>query len=250
MDTNLQTISNTLPLIQAELDGKDATIAGLNQKLIAASPMIWENLEFENWLVASGTAANTGSVGNTATSAQTLPGVASATRGIQPNGPYADKYWYLSLGPQPQLNRFKQEYSFLYPSDNDALVGQAEEKDFQQCIGGTCFNPGLQLDFAENEVRIWNRHDGAWVPLPGWACPRVPGGTWITTVLEFHRDAANVYYDAATVAGIRKPLNISFAAPHLGLPDMLKIGQQLDGGKVPNAYSIAISKMKLTGWQV
>lgn len=250
MDTNLQTISNTLPLIQAELDGKDATIAGLNQKLIAASPMIWENLEFENWLVASGTAANTGTVGNTATSTQTLPDVNCATRGIQPNGAYADKYWYLKLGAQPQLSRFKQEYSFLFLSAADSQASQAEEKDFQQCIGGTCFNPGLQLDFGENETRVWNRHDGVWVPIPGWLCPRVPAGTWVDTVLEFHRDATMIHYDAATVLGVRKALSMSFPAPVLGLADMLNIGQQLDGGKVPNAYTVAISKMKLTGWQV
>lgn len=250
MDNNLQTISNTLPLIQAELDGKDATITGLNQKLIAASPMIWENLEFENWMVASGTAANTGTVGNTATSTQTLPGVASATRGMTPQGPYADKYWYLPLGKQPSLLRFKQEYSILFPSANDSGSSQAHETDLQQCIGGVVYNFGSQLDFAEDRMGIWNRSIKSWDYSIGIPCPRALPGTWVNIVLECHRDATNVYYDALTVSGVRKALNATFHAPALGLTDALNVGQQLDGEKQPQAYTICISKMKLTGWQV
>jgi hypothetical protein len=249
MDTNLQTIASTLPLIQAELDQKDATIAGLNQQLIAATPMVWENLQYQNWLVASGTAANSGSVGNTATSTQTLPGVACATRGIKPNGSYADKYWYFPIGKQPQIVRFKQEYSILFASEADSAASQAVETDLQQCIGGVVFNFGVQLYFTQNEIRIWNRSAGVWVVVPGRACPRAAAGTWVNIVLECHRDASNVYYDAVTVFGVRTVLNQSFPAPALGLSDMLNVGEQLDGENAPNAYMVSIDLMKLTGWQ-
>lgn len=250
MDANLQTIVSAVPLVQVELDQKDATIAGLNQQLIAASPMVWENLQYQNWLVAAGSAANTGAVGNTATSTQTLPGVATATRGLKPNGAYADKYWYYPLGKQPQLVRFKQEYSIIFPADHDSASSQAVETDLQQCIAGVVFNWGIQLDFAENQIRIWNRSAAAWSPIPNRTCPRAAAGIWINIVLECHRDATHVYYDAVTVFGVRTALNQSFSAPTLGLSDMLNVGEQLDGEKQPNAYTISIDSMKLTGWQV
>lgn len=231
-----------------KLAAAQAQVAALQAQLAAAQPTVWADLEYQNWLTASGTAANTGTTGNTATSTQTLPGVASATRGIQPAGAYADKYWYFQLGPNPSYVRFKQEYSFLFPTTADSTDSQAVETDLQQCIGGIVFNWGFQFDFAENEMRVWNRSGGNWVALPGVACPRYAAGVWVTIVLEGHRDAANIYYDAYTVQGVRTPLTQSFPAPNLGKPDMLNVGQQLDGEKVPAAYTIAIDRMKLTGW--
>ena len=244
MDSNIQAAVNSLTLAQATIDG-------LNARLLAASPMVFADLQYKSWLVASGTAANTGAIGNTATSQQTLPGAAMATRTLQPDGPYADKYWYLSLGANPSLMRFRQEYAFLFPTSLDSVNAQAVETDLQQCIGGVCFNWGFQFDYAESLLRVWNRNGKSWVNI-GFTASRPLPGQWVTIQLDCHRDAANVYYDVITLNGAKLPLatNMGFVAPKLGLADMLNVGQQLDGEKVPSAYSIAIDRMKLTGWQV
>lgn len=226
-------------------------VATLTAEVSAAQPpVVFDALETLPWLVAGGTAANTGSSGNTATSTQTLPTNLCATFGIQPAGAYADKYWYQQLGVHSTLLRFRQEASFLFPSPADAANSQAVEFDLQQSIGGVCFNFGWQFDYAEGLFRYWNRGAGSWVST-GITITRPTPLTWYHCVFDTHRDAANIYYDKATINGVVQPIHqVGYASPILGLSDMLNYGFQLDGEKLPNTYTISRDRMKLSGWMV
>lgn len=236
-----------LSLMQ-QLQSAQAHAVALAAQLAAATPVVFDDLELTPWLIAGGTAANTGAAGNSADSTQTQSGAQCATFGIIPAGAYADKYWYKKFGPQPTLTRFEQKVSFLFPTAADAAASQCVETDLQQCIGGVVYNFGTQHDFAENSFRLWNRSAVAWIPVV-IPMPRKLAGTWAQLTLQCHRDATRVYYDAVLINGV--PLvfaPVSFPAPTLGLSDMLNYGFQLDSNAMGKAYTVAVNKMKLSGW--
>lgn len=244
MNQDCQKIIDTATSLSDQLAQKDQAIALLQQR-VSPPTTIFDHLEFDTWLLAPGTAANTGSTGNTAVATQGTPGVNSAWFKLQPNGPYADAYWYRQLGPDAAKKTFKYEVSLMLPAVGDAAVSQAIELDIQQCIGGVVYNTGLQWDFAENLLRIWNRNGKAWVST-GQPCPRWAPGMWMRAILETHRDANAVYYDAITQNWNRIVLGQSFPAPHLGLSDMINCGLQMDGNKSASAYVMCRDAIRMT----
>lgn len=249
VDDLLTANTDALTIQATQIANLQSENAALNTQIAALQPpVVFDALETLPWLVAGGTAANSGSVGNTATSTQTVPTNLCATFGIQPQGAYADKYFYLQLGAQPNLVHFKQEGSFLFPSPADAANTQAIEFDLQQVIGGVVYNFGWQFDYAEKILRYWDRAAGSWVAT-GVVLTRPAPLTWVTCTFATHRDASNIYYDQAIINGVIQHITpIHFPAPSLGLSDMLNYGFQLDGEKVPNTYTICRDRMKLTGW--
>lgn len=224
------------------------TVSTLQAQLDSAVPVIFDHLESNPWLLAGGTAANSPGGTGTATATQTKPGVMSATVAIVPAAPYADKYFYQTLGVHPELVRFRQEGSFLFPTAGDAAAPQAIEFDLQQVIGGVVYNWGVQFDYAEGTLRVWDRDGKTWVPT-GVTLPRMAPGVWAQCSWEVHREAGKIVYDKLTINGTVFGSSISFPAPTLGLGDMLNYGFQLDGGKVPQAFTVAQDNFRLTGWK-
>jgi hypothetical protein len=209
-------------------------------------PAVFDALEQSPWLLAPGTAANTGSTGSTAVATQGQPGVSCAWFKLAPNGPYADAYWYKKLGADPSKKKFKYELSFLFPTPADSNASQCVELDIQQVISGFGFNLGFQFDFAENLLRVWNRTGKAWVST-GKPCPRWTSGQWMRIIAECHRDEANVYHDAMTMNGNRIDLGgMSFPVAKLNLPDMLNCAVQMDGNKPGTAYTVVVDAVRFT----
>jgi len=134
----------------------------------------------------------------------------------------------------------------------DVANSQAIEFDLQQCDdpagSGLCFNWGVQFDFAEGILRVWNRSGKTWVPT-GTIIKRPAPGAALFCQWDVHRDGTNVYYDSLQINGVVQPNTAtSFSAPQLNLPSMLNYGVQLDGEKVPNTYTVLVDRMKLMGW--
>lgn len=273
MNTNLQSIAtaaqNTLldvAAVEQTIEGKDSQIASLTEQngslkdqLAAqqarldalANITIFDGLELTPWLLAPGTAANTGSTGSTAVATQSQPGITSAWFNLAPAGPWADGYWYKKLGVWPKKTTFTYELSFLFGTAGDSAASNCVELDIQQVISGLGFNPGWQFDFGGNRLRVWDR-DRKEKKLPepwidtGQPCPRWIAGQWVHIVAENHRDGANVYHDAMTINGVRIPINMAFPVTPLALPDMLNCAVQLDGNKAGTAYKLYIDRVKFT----
>lgn len=191
------------------------------------------------WLLAGGVLANTPGTTSTAIGVQAQPTTLNAYFENHPAAAYADKFWYKQNGADATKKNYHYEFSFLFGTDADAAAPQCLELDIQQCIGGLVFNCGLQFDFAENMVRVWNRSIKSWVPT-GTACPHWAAGTWMRGVLDCHRDSSAVHYDSLTLNGIPIPLGQAFSAPNLGLPDSLNNAVQTDGNKAGTAYRVYV----------
>lgn len=237
------------------INNDEKTIQSLHAQLDSAVPIVFDHLESNPWLLAGGTAANSPGGTGTATATQTKPGVMSATVAIVPAAPYADKYFYQTLGVHPELVRFRQEGSFLFPMATDAAAPQAIEFDLQQVITGVVYNWGVQFDYGEGMLRVWDRDakvkgdPNPWKEI-GVKLPRMAPGVWAQCSWEFHREAGTVVYDKLTINGVVLVVApITFPAPTLGLGDMLNYGFQLDGGKAPQAFAVAQDNFRLTGWK-
>ena len=239
MNTILQPVDDLL-------NQKDQSILLLKQEIAALnSVVVYDHLERDAWLLAPGTAANTGSTGSTVKATQGLPGISSAFLRIAPNGPYGDAYWYEKKAIDPDKKNYKYEASFLFGTAADAAASQCIEFDIQQVISGLVFNPGLQFDFAENLIRVWNRNGKAWVST-GIPCPRWNPNQWMRVVYEAHRDDKMVYHDSVTINGVADLFNLSFPAVTLNLPDMMNVGMQLDGNKAGMAYQVYRDDVRFT----
>lgn len=240
---------DVISTLQTELFDATTKLANTQKALMHAQNVsVFNDLEFTPWLVATGTKANSGSVGSTAGDNQTLPGYVCATRSIAPHGPYADKYWYLELGADAAKDTYEYEASFLFPGAVDSAASQAIELDVQQSIGGVTYNVGLQWDFAENSLRIWDRSSHTWNPT-GAPCRRLAPLVWKRAVLEAHREGQFVHYDAVTIDGTRTPLTFVFPAVTLGLGDQLNIGFQIDGNKIGTSYQVALDAFRFKATQ-
>jgi hypothetical protein len=273
MNPDLQNIATaaqstlvSVDAVEQTIEGQSSQIASLAQQngvlqgqLSAAqarldaltNATVFDGLELTPWLLAPGTAANTGSTGSTAVATQAQPGITSAWFNLAPAGPWANAYWYKKFGVWPKKNTFTYELSFLFGTAGDSAASNCVELDIQQVISGLGFNPGWQFDFNENLLRVWDRdRKQKGLPEPwistGHPCPRWIAGQWVHIVAENHRDGANVYHDAMTINGNRIPINMMFPATPLALPDMLNCAVQLDGNKAGTAYKLYIDRVKFT----
>lgn len=252
-DVQIASLTQQNGVMQDEVSRSEQAIQSLTGQLSAAQARldalanitVFDGLELTPWLLAPGTAANSGSTGSTAVATQSQPGIASASFALAPNGPYADAYWYKKFGVWPKKNTFTYELSFLFGTAGDSAASNCVELDIQQVISGLGFNLGWQFDFSENLLRVWNRSGKNWVTTKN-PCPRWPAGQWVHIVAENHRDGANVYHDAMTINGVRLPINTTFPATPLALPDMLNCAVQLDGNKAGTAYKIYVDRVKFT----
>ena len=258
MNTVIGNFVSSVPALVAAMSAMDNDLqlankkaADLQAQLDNSAPIVFDLLERSAWLIASGTAANTNAVGNTATSQQTLPGLNYATRTIIPDGSYADKYWFKQLGANKDVRRFKYQGSYLFPSMADAYNSQAVEVDFDKAddIALPVYNCGAQFDFAENMFRVWNKSIGSWVPT-GLTMPRYAYATWVDFEMNFHHDNDAVYYDSLKINGSNLVIpSLIFPAPLLQKGPHMNVGFQLDGNKLSKAYSVAIDRFKLYCWK-
>jgi hypothetical protein len=252
-DSQITNLTQQNGVLQGQLALVTADDQSLAVKLLAAqarldalaNTTVFDGLELTPWLLAPGTAANTGSTGSTAVATQSQSGIASASFALAPNGPYANGYWYKKHGVWPKKNTFTYELSFLFGTAGDSAASNCVELDIQQVISGLGFNPGWQFDFNENLLRVWNRSGKNWVTTKN-PCPRWTAGQWVHVLAENHRDGANVYHDAMTINGVRIPINMTFPATPLALPDMLNCAVQLDSNKAGTAYKLYIDRVKFT----
>jgi hypothetical protein len=246
-DPNITQIKSDAQAVQAELTSLQTQVASLTTQLAAAKNVSQSlGLEWTPWLLSPGTTANSANVGSCTTATQFQPGAGLAGFSTVPAGPFANAYWYKTLGADPTKNAYRYEARFMLPTP---VAPQAIEMDIQQVISGLVFNPGCQFDFADNAIRIWDRVAKSWVST-GLQCPRWSVAEWRYVVLEAHRDAANIYYDAITMNSVRTPLTQSFPAPNLGLSDMLNCAIQQDGNEAQTPYILYISGVNFTASQV
>jgi hypothetical protein len=211
---------------------------------------IFDNLESRDWQVAGGTLAdsNPGAPGQpTADGSHVAPGANNGYFEIAPHAPYADRYWYLEFGADPQKTTFRYDLRMLLATAADVAAPQQIELDLQQCIGGKVFNMGWGFGFQSGELRVWNRSGKAWVDT-GVPMPRLTPGAWFNVSTEMHRDGDNVYHDAITINGSRIIIAKSFPAPTLGLKDMLNGGFQLDSNFRGAPYRCYVNNMRITAW--
>lgn len=240
-----------------QLAAAEAQVASLTAALAASKPAkIFTRLERNTWLIAPGTAANSGSVGNTAGISITPPTDKFSLVTITPAGPYADKYAYQVLGPDPTLIRFRQYGSIYFPTAADAAASQCWESDLPQKVvlpdARYYFDWGMQYDFTENMLRVWNKAAGSWVAT-GKPMARFAPGTWVDHVIDCHREGNSVIYDQLNVGGQDMLADvIDFPAlllpPSDTSPDILDYGIQPDGNKTGTAYSVAIDNFGLLAW--
>lgn len=241
-----------------QLQAAQQQVSTLLAQLAQSSPTVFDKLQYRTWTVAGGTVANTPGSVATANFTQWNPGPGGLLAGatISPLASYADKYRFLQLGADFTRMRFKQEVSLLFPMLADVNNCQAHETDLQQCDApqsaggsGLCFDWGTQLDFAEGLWRVWNRNVGSWVPT-GTLLKRPAPNTWLNLELNFHRDAANVYYDDLMINGIVQPNTaIQFPAPVKNLAAMINFALQMDSEKiVPDDYTVYVDNVKYTAW--
>ncbi|HWF03279.1 MAG TPA: hypothetical protein VHA06_06305, partial [Candidatus Angelobacter sp.] len=203
---------------------EDKLNAALNQLAGIAGTVVYASLENTPWLVAGGTAANSNQTGSTAVATQGQTTTTSAFLKEAPAGPYADSYFFKKFAVDPSKTKYRYDLLFMFGTAADAAASQCIELDIQQCISGKVFNVGLQIDFADNAIRVWNRSSatpantggGNWVAIPGLTCPRWTAGQWMHVVFEAHRDANQIYVDAVTINGVRTVVNMTFLSPVLG----------------------------------
>lgn len=233
-------LNGQLKSAQSTIGTQAAMIQSLHDQLAGFTNVsAFRGQEKTPWLLAGGTLANTPGTGSTAVGVQAQPTTLNAYFENHPAAAYADKFWYKQNGADPTKKNYHYEVPFFFGTDADAAAPQCLELDIQQCIGGLVFNCGLQFDFAENMVRVWNRSIGSWVAT-GTACQFWKSGTWMRVVLDCHRDSSAVYYDSLTLNGVNILLGQSFSAPNLGLADSLNNAIQLDGNKAGVAYRVYV----------
>lgn len=221
------------------------------------TPIVFNNLERSIWKVGKGSVADTDTQhGPVAIATQSLPGVACATLAIDPHGPNprgqsANAYFYKEHGPRPSASTFTYSAAFLFPTVQDSQRCQALELDLQQVIRGEVANFGLQLDFAEGFVRVWNRaaHEAG---KEGWQATGKPvsrwaEGQWLEITLVVRRDRGKVIYQSIALGGQTIPLgNVAFKTAKLPLADMLNCAIQLDGNKAGEPYRVVADAVSLT----
>jgi hypothetical protein len=250
--SKIETLNSDFEFANNFITTQQKVLQALQIAIDRSAVTVFDKLERTPWLVAAGTVANSNTTGNTATSAQTIPGVNYASRTIVPDGPYADKYWFKQLGVNKTFRRFRQEGSFLFPSMADAANSQCVETDFDKVDDSTgpVYNAGSQFDFAENMFRLWDRSLKTWHPT-GIAMPRFAYATWVDFAMDFHHDDDAIYYDGYMLNGNKLKLGdvpAGFTAPKLGLEPHMNYGFQLDGEKIAKAYTVFIDNFKLSCW--
>ena len=252
LDSDNSSLAAANSSLSSQNSSLQSQLSSLQSQLSALQNItVFDHLEYGEWLLAGGTAANSGATGNTAVATQTQPGVQSASFSLSPNGSFANAYWFKRLGARPEKKSFKYELSILMPSPTDAAASQAVEFEWQQVISHKVFNIGWQFDFAQNVFRVWNRtlHGTGkepWIATP-LTSPRWTAGSWANVAVEGHRDDGGVFYDTVTINGVRTVLNISFPATlEPSQPDMLNVAFQLDGNGSSTSYRVNVDNIKFT----
>lgn len=247
-------LQNTITTLQLDDSTAQAMVVSLRAQLAAARPAkTWRNLERNPFLIAGGTAANTGSIGSSAAISITPPTQTCPIATITPAGPFADKYAYQPLGADDSLVRFQQFGSILFPAASDAANSQAFEFDLPQSLSnGLWCNWGVQYDFADGLLRVWNKSTGAWVST-GVPLKRFPAAKWVDHSFDFHRDAANnVIVDGLQLNGVQQiTAPIMFPPVLLNKPPLLNHAFQEDGNgtkPIGAAFSVALNDFGLLAW--
>lgn len=208
--------------------------------------MTFDGLELTPWLLAPGALADSDTAaGNVSTATQTQPGVECASFAIDPKGQsWANAYWYKELGADARVTHLVYEASFLFPTAADAQASQAIEMDIQQTISGVTFNWGLQFDFADNAIRVWNRASKSWNPT-GQPCPRWPEMEWQRVRLEVSRLSTSVAYNLLTINEQDVLLQQAYPQATVGEKPQINCAIQLDGGKSGTAYRVMVDGVRL-----
>lgn len=204
------------------------------------------NLERTPWKLATGALADSDiSHGNIPVAAQTQPLIECASFGIAPKGQsFANAYWYKELGADARKTHFVYEVAFLFPTIADTQACQALELDLQQTVSGVTFNWGLQFDFADNQVRVWDRGQKKWEPT-GMNCPRWPAMAWMDVSLRGHRDSNKLFYDLLTINDSDHLLQSFFTQTRVGEKEQINCAVQLDGNTKGEAYRVMVDAVSL-----
>lgn len=207
----------------------------------------FRNLEQTPWILAPGALADTNTAsGNVPVATQKQPLIECASFAIDPKGQqFANAYFYKELGADAELSHFVYEVSFLFPTAADAAASQALELDLQQTISGVTFNWGLQFDFAEDEIRVWNRAIKQWLPT-GDQCPRWPTEEWQRVKLTVSRYLGTVDYLLLNFNGNDLLLNKIEGTASVGEKPQINFAIQLDSNQKGDPYRVMIDAVNIT----
>lgn len=230
---------------QADLATAQAQLAALPQAAI-----VYDRLESKPWKANTDKSVGGSGLG---TGGWKAPSVESAELWIldTPTVPapnYVDCYFTQRVPTDGTKTRFKLEASFLFPTAADISACQCLEFEIRQVTDDKrMVILAGQLQYSGGQLRYFDWQQRAWLSFGVPIIKPLPMA-WVSVVLEGHRDATTVYYDAMTLNGIRTPMTQSYALLATDWSPLLWAALQLDDTSAVNGYRIKVDGVKLTVW--
>jgi hypothetical protein len=204
--TELADLQNQLSILQNKLNtANQQSLFPLNYAKTSL------NLEMLTTWIQAGNLGN--SAGNTATGTFVMTPAPLGTGkpanfSAKGNAPYADSYWYVGLGAQPNATKFRQALSFMLPTPADLTACQAVEFEIQQDATGEIWNMAWQCDFTSKKWRYFDYTAKKWVA--SYIPVNVTAGKWVDVVAEYVRTGTQMCHVGITIDGVWYPVLASF----------------------------------------
>jgi hypothetical protein len=212
------------------------------------------NLELlTNW-IQPGAVGN--SYGSTATGTFLFTAGNPATWSAQGNAPYADGYYYRTLGTTfNALTHFQYDLQVSFPTAGDLNACQAIEFELQQNVGGMVHNMAIQADFLGTGkwtyFHFTNNASAAWIPTNITVDKNLFAlGTYVSISAQFIVDhvAHTTTHVSLTINGTVYPIGVTQAATALVDHDYVNAAFQIDcnGLATPTPFVVKTRNMNVT----
>lgn len=245
-DPTINQISSLLAVVDLEITALDQRISQL-----VPPNKSWKSLERQPWTLVSGALANSNQTGSIPVSTSAPAGLSFASRSNRPNGQsWADDMWYMKLGADDSLTRFRYSLSFMFPTAADVKGCWAKENDLQQVPAASPvkFDWGWQFAYGDKLFRVWNPTAESWEST-NISLPAAIAGEWIDVSYDVHRENQYVFYDQVSINGTVFNIGMDFPAPQTNLPGMINVGDQSDGDKSGDPVTWLLDRVDLEAWQ-
>lgn len=159
--------------------------------------------------------------------------------------PFKNAYWYIKrYAPSTPLKYLKYEF-YVYVPSGYANAPQAIEFECQQKVGGYLYNFAWQANYSSHAWRTYDFAKHEW-QSSGIGFGGLTSGTWHHIVAEFHTANRQAIFDALTVDGTRRVVNIHHAAKSWSSGHYLTNAFQLDLNGNATPYHVYVDKMSVT----
>lgn len=257
MDSRLQAISDTLPLLQTQLD-TDSSLLKQNQDgfsqfqkdVVAGRKLtVLSNLQLyplgkesqQNWTDAGGQKADTNpAINTTPHGTLTYPPGFPSLFSASPAAPYDNFFLFLDLplpSSRPTSLADIRRYDGLIVANHQGL-----EMDFQLTWNGVTHNMAWQFNFFSNQVRYFNHRAQQWVatsiPLPDFSQS-------VSIAAEYQLDDSNTTHSALTLNGITYPVNVIQPGTPTAAGNKFTMATQLDSRNPVHPLSVKVGKVEV-----